>query len=58
VEYLNDILRPYFGEDVYSKVGHLIPQFGFSDDVTDMIFNKFEGEINTGKLIRRLLHEV
>ncbi len=51
---LNSNLRPLFGEDVYHNADHLIGQFGFNG-VDHLIENKFEGTIDTGKMMWNLI---
>ncbi|EDM45288.1 oxidoreductase [unidentified eubacterium SCB49] len=49
---INNLLRPVFNEDVFS-----IKQdsFNFGNVKKTLIFNKFEGQIDTGKMMRTLL---
>lgn len=56
---INDMLRPYFNEDVYVIANDQIESQGFErENVTCLILNKFEGALHTGKLIKRLILEV
>jgi gamma-glutamylputrescine oxidase len=58
IEYLNNLLKPAIdGHDIYSVSDAKIAGFGFSG-VTRMIYNAFEGQIHTGKMMRTLLHKV
>jgi len=55
VKYVNDLLRPIFSEDVFSAVPEKIEEFGFSTKIVkSLIFNKFEGQIDSGKLMTNL----
>lgn len=55
LEYLNDFLRPIFGEDVFEIKDELITEFGF-ENIDHIIANRFEGQIDTGKTITALLN--
>jgi gamma-glutamylputrescine oxidase len=58
IEYLNNLLKPAIdGHDIYSVSDAKIAGFGFSG-VTRMIYNAFEGQIHTGKMMRTLLNKV
>ena len=52
--YLNDFLRPIFKEDVFVCKDELIAGFGF-ENITHVIYNQFEGQIDTGKTMKNLL---
>ena len=53
---VNQLLRPVFGSEVFSNATSKISDFGFnSKTVKGLIFNKFEGQINTGKGLDSLL---
>lgn len=60
VEYLNKLLSPIFHE----KVFHISPrkqitQFGFNENLAKMlIYNGFEGQLHSGKLISALMEYV
>jgi gamma-glutamylputrescine oxidase len=51
---LNQFLKPIFNEDCYSLKNDKIKDFGFSQ-IENMIFNKFEGQIDTGKMMNKLI---
>jgi gamma-glutamylputrescine oxidase len=51
---LNKILFPIFKSEVYSHKDESIAEFGFNK-VNHLIFNRFEGQIDTGKMIHRYL---
>jgi len=53
IDYVNKLLMPHFGENVFSFANDKIPYFGF-EGVKQLIYNKFEGCIHTGKLIDEL----
>jgi gamma-glutamylputrescine oxidase len=58
IDSLNKLLQPAIGEPViYSVADGKIPQFGFGT-VSRMIYNPFEGQIDTGKMMRALLNKV
>lgn len=52
---INRLLKPIFGEDVFSvhKNG-----FGFENIQQDLVFNRFEGQLHTGKMMSVLLQKV
>lgn len=54
---LNELLTPLFNKQVFYIVPQFINQFGFNADiVSDMVFNPFEGQIDTGKMMNTLLN--
>jgi gamma-glutamylputrescine oxidase len=58
IPYLNKLLKDAIGEtDIYSVANDKIVTFGF-EKVKRMIYNPYEGQINTGKMMRVLLHRV
>jgi gamma-glutamylputrescine oxidase len=58
VEYLNKLLKEATGSpDIYSVANAKIADFGFKG-VSRMIYNQFEGQIHTGKMMRTLLNKV
>ena len=58
VESLNKLLKEAIGEaDIYAVADEKIADFGF-DKVSHMIYNPFEGQIHTGKMMRTLLYKV
>jgi gamma-glutamylputrescine oxidase len=58
MSYLNKLLHQAIGSDeIYSVATKKIPEFGFNK-VSRMIYNTFEGQINTGKMMRALLQKV
>lgn len=55
---LNNLLKPAIdGHDIYSVADAKIAGFGLKD-VGHMIYNPFEGQIHTGKMMRALLSKV
>ncbi len=52
--YLNDLLRPLFKQDVYRIASN---DLGFNKIQQQLIFNQFEGQIDTGKMVEGLLHK-
>jgi gamma-glutamylputrescine oxidase len=58
IPYLNNLLKQAIGTDnIYSVADNKIADFGF-DKVSKMIYNPFEGQIDTGKMMRALLNKV
>jgi gamma-glutamylputrescine oxidase len=58
IPYLNNLLKQAIGADeIYSVANHKIADFGFNK-VNRMIYNPFEGQIDTGKMMRALLNKV
>jgi gamma-glutamylputrescine oxidase len=57
ISYLNNLLKSAISEhDIYSVANEKIADFGF-DKVSRMIYNPFEGQIHTGKMMRTLLNK-
>lgn len=52
METINHLLKPLFGEAVFKET---TTQFGFQQVYPKLIFNKFEGQIDTGKMMAALL---
>lgn len=52
---INKLLKPIFGEDVFSLTKN---EFRFGRIQEDLIFNKFEGQLDTGKMMTALLQKV
>jgi glycine/D-amino acid oxidase-like deaminating enzyme len=58
IPYLNNLLKQAIGtENIYSVASNKIADFGF-DKISRMIYNPFEGQIDTGKMMRALLNKV
>jgi gamma-glutamylputrescine oxidase len=58
IERLNKLLNPVIdGHDIYAVADAKIAGFGFNG-VSQMIYNPFEGQIHTGKMMRSLLNKV
>jgi glycine/D-amino acid oxidase-like deaminating enzyme len=58
LHYLNNILKAAIGQpDIYSVADDKIAEFGFKN-VSQMIYNPYEGQIHTGKMMRTLLNKV
>jgi gamma-glutamylputrescine oxidase len=58
IDSLNQLLKQAIGgKRIYSVACDKIAGFGFSD-VSQMIYNPFEGQIHTGKMMRTLLNKV
>ncbi len=54
-EVINTLLKPIFNKDVFSFQKNI---FGFKNDIGQYVFNRFEGQLDTGKMIVSLLHLV
>ena len=54
IPFINEILQPLFKSDVYSKE---IDRFGFNGIFESVIFNPFEGQIDTGNMMQELLKQ-
>ncbi|MFD0834839.1 NAD(P)/FAD-dependent oxidoreductase [Mariniflexile aquimaris] len=54
-EAINKLLEPIFKKDVFSIKPN---SFGFKNIKEQYIFNQFEGQIDTGKMMDALLHKV
>lgn len=52
LDYVNTLLKPVYNEKIFSKTANT---FGFTNTFPKLIFNKFEGQINTGKMMFSLL---
>ena len=52
---LNEMLKPVFGEAVFSIQKN---NFGFRNTQKKLIFNQFEGQLNTGRMMETLLQKV
>ncbi|MDB5124755.1 MAG: FAD-dependent oxidoreductase [Mucilaginibacter sp.] len=58
IDSLNKLLQPAIGEPViYTVADDKIPRFGLNK-ISHMICNPFEGQIDTGKMMRALLNKV
>ena len=55
IDYINSLLKPIFSKEVFKCNNSKIKEFGFdSSKVKFIVENMFEGQINTGKMIRGL----
>ncbi|MDP2160122.1 MAG: FAD-dependent oxidoreductase [Flavobacterium sp.] len=54
IPFINDILKPLFKADVFTKE---IDRFGFKGIHEHLIFNPFEGQIDTGNMMQALVKE-
>ena len=52
LHYVNELLRPIFNDDVFSKKENL---FRFRNIQPKLIYSKFEGQIDTGKMMLGLI---
>ncbi|MGB3184054.1 MAG: FAD-dependent oxidoreductase [Cyclobacteriaceae bacterium] len=56
IDEVNDLLMPLFYQEVFTDRPELRKKFGFSKDhVLTVVENSFEGQIDTGKMMRRLI---
>ncbi|MCX6350974.1 MAG: FAD-dependent oxidoreductase [Bacteroidetes bacterium] len=56
IQRVNNLLMPIFGKDVFELRNDKISEFGFNkSEVKALIHTKFEGQIDTGKMMRSLL---
>ncbi|CAN5418814.1 FAD-dependent oxidoreductase [soil metagenome] len=56
--YFNNLLKQAIGKpDIYAVADDKIAGFGFNK-VRSMIYNPYEGQLHTGKMMRALLHKV
>ncbi len=59
LEAVNKLLKPMFKKSVYELKNGKINSFGFDkENVKALIFNQFEGQIDTGKMMKSLLRYV
>lgn len=52
IPFINDIVKPLFKQEVYTKVSD---RFNFKHTFDHLIFNNFEGQIDTGNMMQALL---
>ncbi|HNP18255.1 MAG TPA: FAD-dependent oxidoreductase [Fulvivirga sp.] len=56
IDKVNELLKPIFKDPVFSLVNKKSKAFGFNQkEIKALIFNKYEGQIHTGKMMRSLL---
>lgn len=59
IDEINKLLKPIFQDEVYKVNNEKIAQFGFDrDKVKSIVFNQFEAQIDTGKMMSALLNYV
>ncbi len=55
---VNELLYPLFKQNVFEQKDELIHEFGFNKDkVKHLVYNKFEGGLHTGKMMKALWHK-
>lgn len=54
IEHLNRLIKSIVGPDAFSSSAHLIKTFGF-EEVENLIFNQYEAQIDTGKMMLNLI---
>lgn len=55
LEEVNNWLRPHFGgDDVFEVRDEMVSEYGFGEEAKVVVFNKFEGSLNTGKYVYEL----
>ena len=52
IPYINNLLRPIFNDEFFSERNN---SFGFNNILPKLIYSKFEGQIDTGKMMNGLL---
>jgi gamma-glutamylputrescine oxidase len=58
IDHLNKLLKQAIGQpDIYAVADAKIADFGFNK-VSHMIYNPYEGQLHTGKMMRTLLYKV
>ncbi|WP_419700313.1 NAD(P)/FAD-dependent oxidoreductase [Mucilaginibacter sp. NFX135] len=58
INHLNKLLQQAIGQpDIYAVADAKIADFGFGN-VSHLIYNRFEGQLHTGKMMRTLLYKV
>lgn len=56
IDYINEMLKPIFDKPVFELDNGKIEKFGFdASKVPALIFNQYEGQINTGAMMKNLL---
>lgn len=56
IDRMNALLRPLFGKEVFTVDKAAIQKFGFNTaKVANMLYNRFEGQIDTGKMMKNLM---
>jgi glycine/D-amino acid oxidase-like deaminating enzyme len=56
IEYLNKLIEPIIKQPAFKLAGEKIERFGFSKEYTKgLIENTCEGELNSGKMLKRLI---
>ena len=59
LDYYNSLLKPLFKKEVFYPNNSKIKHFGFdSKKVTHLVENPFEGQLNTGKMMRALRSKI
>lgn len=54
IPFVNDVLKPLFNDEVFVKKEQV---FGFQNIFQDLIYNPFEGQIDTGNMMQALVKE-
>ncbi|MEM9895731.1 MAG: FAD-dependent oxidoreductase [Bacteroidota bacterium] len=54
---MNELLKPLFQEDVFASASDELKKFGFGN-TQQLVKNKYEGQLDTGKLMSALWHYV
>lgn len=55
IGYINKLLKPHFKEPVFIEHKEKLALFGFGGSYKTMIYNPFEGQIDTGLMMKNLL---
>lgn len=57
IDRINNLLKDAIGtKDIYRLANHKISTFGFNK-ICNIIYNPFEGQVNTGKMMRTLIYK-
>lgn len=54
IDEVNDFLYPIFGQVVFQLVKNRLCDFGFGNEVIQLLYNSLEGQLHSGKLISAL----
>lgn len=58
IDAINQLLFPIFEMEVFHSAPSKIAEFGFNKEIVkDVIFNPFEGQIDTGKMMKALIRK-
>lgn len=56
IEYVNKLLKPVFGNDVFKIADYKIKEFGFNPQiVSHLVYSPYEAQIDTGEMMKTLI---